>query len=153
MRRFFFTALILLLLCGAGEAPAAAAAFPEDAQILPDSFLNIYWMDQSLCMGLKQQLFTPVYFTANLDYHRAESDLTFGLGLVYMLPKEELLFDSIPVDLYFYGGAGWQFTRNQGQNNPYLLVGVNYLFLFAESVYPLASEVEPEFRSGFSIKF
>lgn len=153
MKRFVLSVLILLFLAGAQTAPVMAADPQEDVHLLPDSFLNIYWLDQALCMGLKQQLFSPVYATANLDYHWTSSDLTLSLGLVYMLPKEEELFGFLPVDLHFYGGGGWQFTRNQGRNNPYLLLGINCLIFFAESVYPLNPELEPEFRSGFSIKF
>lgn len=153
MRRSILTALCLLLLVGAGIAPVSAADFPEDAHILPASFLNIYWLDKAFCMGLKQRLFTPVYATANLDFDRAASDLTLSLGLAYVLPKEEWLFEVIPINLYFYAGGGWQYSRNQNQHNSNLLIGVNYLFLFAESVYPLGQEVEPLFRSGFSIKF
>lgn len=153
MRKILLSALFLIFLVAAGKTPVAAADFPKDVHILPSSFLNIYWVDESFCMGLKQRLFTPVYATVNLDFNREATDLTLSLGLVYVLPKEEWLFRCIPVNLYFYGGGGWQYTRNQGQHNSYLLLGVNYLFLFAESVYPLGYEVEPQFRSGFSIRF
>ncbi|HHT49259.1 MAG TPA: hypothetical protein GXZ98_08215 [Firmicutes bacterium] len=153
MKKFLFSALILVFLIGAGTGPVAAADFPKDAQILPSSFLNIYWIDKAFCMGLKQRLFTPVYATANLDFDSASTDLTLSLGLAYVLPKEEWLFQIIPINLYFYAGGGWQYTRNQGQQNSYLLIGANFLFLFTESVYPLGHEVKPQFRSGFSIKF
>jgi hypothetical protein len=154
----YIVVLLVLILIGAGSLQVLAADFPKDAHILPASFLNLYWVDQSFSMGIKQSIFKPVYATANMEFDQADADLRFHLGAAYVLPKELVVLrvegeKVIYFNLYFYGGGGCQISRNEGYQYPYLLLGTNYLFLFAESVYPLADRIEPQFRSGFSIKF
>ncbi|HBG15437.1 MAG TPA: hypothetical protein DDW93_01535 [Firmicutes bacterium] len=158
MKRFVLYSLILPLLIATGGWRAFAADFPKDAHILPESFLNLYWVDKSLSVGIKQSILKPVYVTANLEFDQPNTDVLLRLGAAYVLPKELVFLrikgeKVISFNLYFYGGGGWQFSRNEGYHYPYLLIGTNYLFLFAESVYPLTYEIEPEFRSGFSFKF
>ena len=157
MKKFFSSILVLVLICTA-SVQALAADFLKDAHILPESFLNLYWIDRSFSMGIKQSIFKPVYATANMEFAQADADLRFQLGAAYVLPKELVVLrikeeKIIYFNLYFYGGGGCQFSRNEGYQYPYLLLGTNYLFFFAESVYPLADRIEPQFRSGFSIKF
>lgn len=158
MKKFILFSLLLSLLVFAGGLRVFAADFPKDAHILPESFLNLYWVDKSFSVGIKQSIFKPVYATANVEFYRPNTDVLLRLGAAYILPKELVFLrvkeeKVISFNLYFYGGGGWQFSRNEGYQYPYLLIGANYLFLFAESVYPLAHETEPMFRSGFSFKF
>jgi hypothetical protein len=112
----------------------------------PDNFLSFsfFWLPSGI--GLQHRVYNNIYATGNLDYIKSDKDLTFQAGAVYLIPKKILIFQ-------FYGGTGFQFSRNHGYDYPYIRVGTNILFLFTEVIHPLRSHEEPNYRCGFNIKF
>jgi len=87
-----------------------------------------------------------VYATGNLDYRQSVDDLEFQAGAVYMFPVKILIFR-------LYTGGGYQFSRNEGYQYPYVTVGTNFLFLFSEVIYPMETATDPKYRFGLSFKF
>lgn len=146
-----------LVLINASAAVAGDFAGEYD-YILPETFVNVYWVDRNLALGLKQDIWHRIYATGNIEFASAETDLLLQVGAVHVLPREVVFLringeKVISFNLYFYGGGGLQFSRNEGYNYSYLLLGFNYLFLFSESVYPLSEVKGPQYRWGFSFRF
>jgi len=74
------------------------------------------------------------------------NDLEFQASAVYMFPVKILIFR-------LYTGGGYQFSRNEGYQYPYVTVGTNFLFLFSEVIYPMETATDPKYRFGLSFKF
>lgn len=110
------------------------------------NYLNFSWFLKPSSFGLKARLFSTVYATGNLDYRESVDDLEFQAGAVYMIPKKILIFR-------LYAGGGYQFSRNEGFQYPYVTVGTQFLFLFSEVTYPMETASNPKYRFGLSIKF
>lgn len=112
----------------------------------PKGYLNFSFFINPLDIGYKHRLVDYLYGTVNLDYQSSESDLKFRTGAVYFIPRKILIFR-------FYGGGGFQYSRNQGYQYPYVSVGTHFLFLFSEVIHPIERKSTPEYRFGFNIKF
>ena len=112
----------------------------------PGHFLTFSFFINPVNIGYKHRLSDNFYATANLHYRRSITDLELQTGAVYLIPRKIIIFT-------LYGGGGIQFSRNEGYQYPYLIVGTNFLFLFTEIIHPLESGKEPNYRFGFSFKF
>jgi hypothetical protein len=112
----------------------------------PGSFINLYAIDGHIAAGLKERLFGRFYAQANVQYQETSADLEMQAGLSYLLPVKVLFFR-------FYGGTGFQFSRNRGYQYPYLSMGTDFLFFFSEVIYPMRTGLSPQVRGGFSFHF
>jgi hypothetical protein len=110
------------------------------------NYLNFSWFLRPTSLGVKTRLFSNVYATGNLDYRKSIDDLELQAGAVYMFPVKILIFK-------LYAGGGYQFSRNEGFQDPYANVGTNFWVFFTEAVYPIDSLTDPKYRFGLSIKF
>lgn len=110
------------------------------------NYLNFSWFIKPSSLGLKTRLFSTVYATGNLNYRQSVNDIEFQAGAVYMFPRKILIFR-------LYTGGGYQFSRNDGYQYPYVTVGTQFLFLFSEVVYPMETAADPKYRFGLSVKF
>ena len=110
------------------------------------NYLTITCLINPAGLGIKHHIFDNVYAAGSLQYQSSVSDLEFQTGAVYLIPRKVIIFT-------FYGGAGLQFSRNEGYQYPYVAVGTNFLFFFSEIIHPLKSEMSPEYRFGLSFKF
>lgn len=112
----------------------------------PNDYLTFSFFVNPASIGYKHHLFNNVYATGNLDYRSSISDLEFQAGTAYLLPPKIFIFK-------LYGGGGFQFSRNEGYQYPYVTVGTNFLIFYSEIIHPMKSRLEPKYRFGFSIKF
>lgn len=110
------------------------------------NYLNFSWFLKPSSLGLKTCLFGTVYATGNLDYKKSVDDLEFQVGAVYMFPRKILIFR-------LYTGGGYQFSRNEGYQYPYVTVGTRFFFLFSEVIYPMETATDTKYRFGLSVKF
>lgn len=110
------------------------------------NYITFSWFLKPASLGLKLRLFSNVYATGNLDYRDSTNDLEFQTGAVYLIPRKIIIFR-------LYAGGGYQFSRNEGYQYPYLTVGTNFIFLFSEAIYPMESGLDPKYRFGLSFKF
>lgn len=118
----------------------------HDYKTTPKNFITFSWFLKPASLGLKHRLFSTIYITGNIDYRSTANDLEFQTGAVYLIPREFLIFR-------LYAGGGYQFSRNEGYQYPYLTVGTNFIFFFSEAVYPMESGLSPKYRFGLSFKF
>jgi len=112
----------------------------------PKNFITFSWFLKPASLGLKHRLFSNIYVTGNVDYRSAVNDLEFQTGAVYLIPRKFVIF-------WLYTGGGYQFSRNEGYQYPYLTVGTNFIFFFSDVVYPMESGLSPKYRFGLSFKF
>jgi hypothetical protein len=143
MKKRFLTLLsgILIILFSANGILA------EPHRNYPDkNYLHFSWFLKPTSFGLKARLLGHVYATGNLDYRQAVDDLEFQAGAVYMFPVKILIFR-------LYTGGGYQFSRNEGYQYPYVTVGTDFLFFFSEAIYPMETAADPKYRFGLSFKF
>lgn len=110
------------------------------------NYITFSWFLKPASLGLKVRLIDNFYAATNLDYERQTNDMEFQAGGVYLIPRKILIFN-------FYAGGGYQFSRNQGSQFPYLAVGTNFLFLYSEVVYPMKANLDPKYRFGLSFRF
>jgi len=143
MKKFILIGLmaVFILLLFATEIQARQRHFSASK-----SYLTLTCFQKPKGVGLKQHLFSNIYFTGNMDYLPSVSDLEFQVGALYMIPHKILIFR-------FYGGAGVQVSRNMGYKYPYVTLGTNFLFFFSEVIHPLERSQEPGYRFGLSFKF
>jgi hypothetical protein len=132
---------ILMIILGSTDSFAKSRRFQER-----ESYVTFSFFIQPYSFGYKHSIYRNVYLTGNLDYERSDADLLFQAGAVYMIPRKVLFFR-------LYGGGGLEFSRNRGVMYPYVVVGTNFLFLFAEIFHPLEKEKTPGYRFGFSFAF
>jgi hypothetical protein len=143
MKKRFLTLLmgsLIILFSASGILADSHKNYPNKNYIHLSGFLK------PASLGLKARLFSNVYATGNLDYRESVGDLEFQAGAVYMFPVKILIFR-------FYTGGGYQFSRNEGYQYPYVTVGTNFLFLFSEVIYPMENAADPKYRFGLSFKF
>jgi len=113
----------------------------------PTSFLTLSFSFKPISIGYKHQLFDHVYAAGNFEYRRSETDLEFRAGAEYLIPRKILFFR-------LYGGGGIQFSRNEGYQYPYLVLGTTFFGLFFyEFIHPLESMMEARSRFGLRLKF
>lgn len=108
--------------------------------------LDWYRMGKDYGLGLKYQILTDLFATSNCEYNRYRDDLYFSLGAIYRIPKQVILW-------HFYIGGEYTFSRNIASGYPYVLIGTDFLFFFAESKYSLTPEAGPVYRSGLRFYF
>lgn len=118
--------------------------FTEDPS--PVVILNLYHYERMMAPGLKYRLRDDLYATGNIEYSYRERDVEIQIGAVYFLPYDLFLFS-------FYGGGGAQFSTSKGYQYPYIMMGTDFLFFFAELIYPWETNISPRSRFGFSINF
>lgn len=132
--------VLIILLSASGIFAKPPGDYPRR------NYLNISWFLKPASLGLKTRLFSHVYATGNLDYRESYNDLEFQAGAIYMFPAKILIFR-------LYAGGGYQFSRNEGYQYPYVTVGTNFLFLFSEVIYPMEAAKDTRYRFGLSFKF
>ncbi len=111
-----------------------------------NNYVTFSFVINPVSVGYKRQVARSFYFTGNVDYEGSHGDLYFQGGGAFMLPRKFWIF-------WLYGGGGWQFSRNNGYQFPYLTLGTRVWILSWEVVYPLERGEEPGYRFGFSIAF
>lgn len=139
---FMATLLIILMMVMCTGDVFAKSSRREPAQ----NYLTFSWLLRPASLGLKHHLGGNVYLTGNLDYKSSINDLEFQAGAVYLFPMKIIIFK-------LYSGGGFQFSRNEGYQCPYVMVGTHFWFLFSDVVYPLDSGGSNTYRFGLSIKF
>jgi hypothetical protein len=132
--------ILIILLSASGVLAKPHREYPAR------NYLNFSWFLKPTSLGLKARLFSNVYATGNMDYRESVDDLEFQAGAVVLFPAKILIFR-------LYAGGGYQFSRNDGYQYPYVTVGTNFLFLFSEVIYPMEAATDPKYRFGLSIKF
>ncbi|UCE39905.1 MAG: hypothetical protein JSV17_10495 [Candidatus Aminicenantes bacterium] len=95
-------------------------------------------------LGYKHHLGQNFFFVADLDYEK--KDLRFRAGAAYFFPLKLLIFR-------FYSGGGFQYSRNEGYDYPYLTIGTRFLICYFEIIHPWEKKHKPEFRVGLSFGF
>lgn len=133
--------VLIFLICASG-----AFARSHHRNYSPKNYLTFSWFLKPASLGLKHRLFSNVYATGNLDYRNSSNDLEFQAGAVYLIPRKIIIFR-------LYAGGGYQFSRNEGYQYPYVTVGTNFIFLFSEIIYPMRNGMDSKYRFGFSFKF
>ncbi len=136
----FLIGILIILFSASGILAESHRNYPDK------NYLNVSWFFKPTSFGLKARLFGNVYATGNLDYRQSVDDLEFQAGAVYMFPMKILIFR-------FYTGGGYQFSRNEGYQYPYVTIGTNFLFLFSEVIYPMETAADQKYRFGLSFKF
>ena len=142
--RLSMVLLVALLLIGGTPLLASAATGQKKAS--PNGFLQLYETEANLSCALKFRLWSSLYAGTNIEYYSSAQDMKLHLGAVWFLPHEFLFFR-------FYGGGGYQYSRRNGTDFSYLVLGSHFLFLFSEVLYPWEIETEPLMRFGFSFKY
>lgn len=137
---------ILVAFIFIGITPTLASAEAGHRSGSSSGFLQLYETEDNLACALKFRLLNDLYVGTNIEYFDSDQDAKIHLGAVYLLPHEFLFFR-------FYGGVGYQYSRNSGGEFSYLVLGSHYLFLFSEILYPWEIEVEPLMRFGLSLKY
>ncbi|MFB0566042.1 MAG: hypothetical protein ACETWK_10255 [Candidatus Aminicenantaceae bacterium] len=117
-----------------------------DKSSTPTSLLTLAFSFKPVSLGYKHQLFDNVYAAGNLEYHSTNTDLEFRAGTEYLIPRKILIFR-------LYGGGGVQFSRNEGYQYPYIVLGTNFFGLFYEVIHPMKGNMEPRYRFGVNLKF
>lgn len=138
---FFLVALLLI-----GATPTLVSADTGQKKYHPSGFLQLYETETNLSCALKFHLWSNIYAGTNIEYYSSINDMKLHLGVVYLLPHEFLFFR-------FYGGGGYQYSRRNGAEFSYLVLGSHFLFLFSEVLYPWEIEAEPLVRFGLSFKY
>lgn len=111
-----------------------------------DNYLNVSFLINPAGIGYMHHFGKNLYFLGNIDYRNEYSDLQFRTGGAYLFPVKVLIFR-------FYSGAGVQFSRNDGYQYPFVMIGTKFLFLYTEMLHPMEKGRSPEYRAGISIKF
>jgi hypothetical protein len=143
MKKLFLIGILIILIVSIGSTEILANS-PRDSS--SKNYLTFSWFFKPASLGAKLRIANNTYATGNIDYRDSAKDLEFQAGAVYLFPPKILIFK-------LYAGGGYQFSRNEGFQYPYISVGTNFLFLFSEIVYPMKSNLDPKYRAGFSIKF
>lgn len=139
--------LFFLIVLSLGLTPAGVSARESrEQEDYPSGFLQLYKTEKNLASSLKLRLWRGLYAGANIEYYASCRDTKLHLAGLYLLPHEFLFFR-------FYGGAGYQFSRNNDGDFPYLVIGSHFIFLFSEVLYPWEDEAAPLVRFGFSFDF
>jgi hypothetical protein len=144
MKKIFTIGFLSLLIVGFCSIDALAANSKKSQ--LSDNYLSFSFVINPVCVGYKRQVAQSFYFSGNVDYIEDNNDLHFQVGGVYMLPRKFWIF-------WFYGGGGWQFSRNHGYQFPYLSLGTRVWIFSWEVAYPLQRGEETGYRFGFSFAF
>jgi len=143
MKKIFLISIMMVFIISISSNEIFAKSHRDS---LSKNYLTFSWFFKPASLGAKLRIANNMYATGNIDYRDSTKDLEFQGGAVYLFPPKILIFK-------LYAGGGYQFSRNEGFQYPYISVGTNFLFLFSEVVYPMKSGLDPKYRAGFSIKF
>ncbi len=143
MRKLISISILMVLIISVSSSEIFARSSDDSSS---KNYLTFSWFFKPASLGAKLQIASNVYATGNIDYRNSSRDLEFQAGAVYLFPPKILIFK-------LYAGGGYQFSRNEGFQYPYVSAGTNFLFFFSEIIYPMRSHLEPKYRAGFSIKF
>jgi len=132
---------LLILTFGATDIFAKSKRFQA-----PENYVTFSFFIHPFSVGYKHRVAGNIFLTGNMDYVNSDADLLFRAGAAYMIPRKILLFR-------LYGGGGLEMSRNRGVMYPYVGVGTNFWFLYAEIYHPLEKEKTPGYRFGFSFSF
>jgi hypothetical protein len=143
MKKIMMISLLSLLLMGFCLDNGLASSKKNQPA---DNYLTFSFVINPVSVGYKRQVARNLFFTGNVDYEGSHGDLYFQGGASYMIPRKFWIF-------WFYGGGGWQFSRNSGYQFPYMALGTRVWILSWEVVYPLQRGEGQEYRFGFSIAF
>lgn len=143
MKKLLMATILIILMVVMSTGDVFAKSHDRKAA---QNYLTLSWFLRPASLGLKHHLGANVYATGNLDYKGSINDLEFQAGAVYFFPIKIIIFK-------LYSGGGFQFSRNEGYQCPYVTVGTHFWFLFSDVVYPLESEGSNTYRFGLSIKF
>jgi len=143
MKRLFLISTLGILIILISTSGTSAKSHRDSST---KNYLTFSWFFKPASLGTKLRVINNVYATGNLDYRDSTNDLEFQAGAVYLFPPKILIFR-------LYAGGGYQFSRNEGYQYPYVTVGTNFLFLFSEVIYPWKRGKDPKYRFGLSIKF
>ncbi len=143
MKRLFLISTLGILIILISTSGTSAKSNRDSST---KNYLTFSWFFKPASLGTKLRVINNVYATGNLDYRDSTNDLEFQAGAVYLFPPKILIFR-------LYAGGGYQFSRNEGYQYPYVTVGTNFLFLFSEVIYPWKRGKDPKYRFGLSIKF
>lgn len=143
MRKLFSISILMVLIISISSTEILAKPQNNSSS---KNYLTFSWFFKPASLGAKFLIAKNVYATGNIDYRDSTEDLELQGGAVYFFPAKFLIFK-------LYAGGGYQFSRNEGFQYPYVSVGTNFLFLFTEIVYPMKNGLDTKYRGGFSIKF
>ena len=143
MQKTVLTILLIALIITFSSSSVFARSSRSDT---PENLLNFTFFINPYGIGYMHHVDKNFYATGNMDYSSTDSDLKFQVGAAYLIPQKIFIFR-------FFGGAGFQFSRNDGYQYPYLSVGSKFLFLLWEIIHPLKSHEDPQYRFGFSFSF
>jgi hypothetical protein len=143
MKKTLMIGLISLLLMGICVDDTLASSKKSQ---LSNNYLSFSFVIHPVSVGYKRQVARSFFFTGNVDYVGDNNDLYFQAGGAYMVPRKFWIF-------WFYGGGGWQFSRNHGYQFPYLTLGTRVWIFSWEVTYPLQRGEETGSRFGFTIAF
>ena len=111
-----------------------------------DNYLTFSSVFSPPQLGYKHHLGKNLYATGDMLFRDEQNNLRFRVGGAYHIPVKVLFFR-------FYAASGYQFSRDNGNQFPYVAVGTHFWFLFTEVAHPLESRADPEYRLGFSVRF
>lgn len=140
MKRLIALSFVMIMLFLAASAPLSARHRESDTYLTLSFFINPFHV------GVKHKIFDNVYAVGNMDYVRSRSDLEFQVGAVYMIPRKILIFR-------FYVGPGFQISRNESFQYPFVTVGTKVWILFWEMNHPLRERLSPQYRFGMAFRF
>jgi len=143
MKKLLSISILMILIILISTSGIFAKSYRNSS---PKNYLTFSWFFKPASLGYKFRVINNVYATGNLDYRDSIDDIEFQAGAVYLFPPKILIFR-------LYAGGGYQFSRNEGYQYPYVAVGTNFLFLFSEVIYPMETSMDPKYRFGLSIKF
>ncbi len=143
MRKLILIVILTILIISISSSEIFAKSYHDSSL---KNYLTFSWFFSPASLGTKLRIANNVYATGNIDYRKSTRDFEIQAGAVYLFPPKILIFK-------FYTGGGYQFSRNEGVQYPYVSVGTNFLFFFSEVIYPMRSGLDPKYRVGFSFKF
>ena len=143
MRKLISISILMVLIISISPCEIFADSYSESPT---KNYLTFSWFFNPASLGTKLRIAKNVYATGNIDYRKSTKDFELQAGAVYLFPPKILIFK-------LYAGGGYQFSRNEGVQYPYVSVGTNFFFLFTEVIYPMRSGLDPKYRVGFSFKF
>jgi hypothetical protein len=115
----------------------------RDYSNLEDNYLSIS-VFTPFGLGYKHNLSGNFFLVTDLGYEK--KDLRLRAGASYFFPFKVLIFRP-------YTGAGFQYSRNDGYQYPYLTIGIRFLIAYFEIVHPWEKDLKPDFRLGLSFSF
>jgi len=143
MKKYLIIIFLWLLLVGIFAIDGMAHSKKTNN---PDNYLSFSFFITPLSVGLKHQLSKSIFLTGNMDYIGHDQNLIFQGGLAYMIPRKIWIFR-------FYGGGGIEYSRNDYQTAPYVMVGTKLWIVHFDIVHLLWRGTTPAYRLGFMFSF